>query len=78
MRGVTHLSAIANAAPATYVRGLLERHVAGDPQTLMQVSATLDKVWIAVDAMLKAQTWDPALRGTVREIVERRMKKIDA
>lgn len=78
MQGIARLSATAGAPPATYVRGLLERHVQGDPLTSLHIVATLDKVWIAVDALLKTQTWDPALRATVREIIERRAGRIDA
>ena len=74
---VACLVAGANVADAMYVRWLLRWYVAGDPLTSLYIAITLDKVWIAVDALLKTQTWAPALRGTVREIIERRAGRLD-
>ncbi len=71
------LSCFAAGVDAVYVCRLLQRYVAGDPLTSLHIVITLDKVWIAVDALLKTQTWAPALRGTVREIIERRAGRLD-
>lgn len=77
-REIARLADVANLPVGVYARKLVEQQIAGGTVSGQLILTTVEKVWIAVDAILKTQTWDPALRGTVREIIERRAGRLDA